>query len=103
MKAIYCTNETLRKWNLGPDFQCNGGFDKCKYAVTFGDQPYCGYCPGRCGLHQIIKGQAGCLFCKYVVKNLDSKKCFECLSAETRINYDRTEEQGELSSETNRL
>lgn len=85
----YC--EKLRTWNLGPD-ACDGDYANCKCVVKFGNQEYCGYCPGRCGLHQVIKSQAGCLFCKYATKNLYSAKCLPCLSAEIRINYERIEE-----------
>lgn len=88
----YCKDERLRKWNLGPDIDCGGKFEACKHIVKIGNQFYCGYCPGRCSLHQIIRGQAGCLFCKHSTKNLNSAKCLPCLSADTRINFEREEE-----------
>ena len=87
----YCEDEKLRLWNLGPN-ECNGDYEKCKRVVKFGNQAYCGYTPGRCGLHQVIRSQAGCLFCKYSTKNLDSAKCLPCLSAEKRINFERQED-----------
>ena len=87
----YCTDEDLRIWNLGHEAICDGDFEKCRFAIRFGKQAYCGYCPPRCHLHQIIRGQAGCLFCKHATKKLNSAKCLPCLSAETRINYTRVE------------
>ena len=84
----YCNDEKLRTWNLGQNV-CEGDFNHCKYRVIFGKSEYCGYTPGRCTLHQIIRSQAGCLFCKYATKKLSSAKCEPCLSAETRINYER--------------
>lgn len=84
----YCTDKKKRDWMLGHDV-CDGDNAKCNHKVMFGKQEYCGYCPPRCGLHQIVKSQAGCIWCKYYVKDLNSSRCLPCLSAETRINYER--------------
>lgn len=84
----YCSDKKLREWVFGPD-ACNGDYEHCKSIVVFGKQEYCGLCPGRCTMHQIVKGQAGCLFCKYATAKLSSAKCLPCLSTETRINYER--------------
>lgn len=83
----YCRDEARRKWNFGPNFSCDGDSNKCKYVVKFGKQEYCGWCPPRCSLHQVIKSQAGCLWCKYATKRLDYPKCIECLSSQERINF----------------
>ena len=88
MATLYCNDEKRRQWNFGPSFHCDGDSTKCEYLVRFGKQEYCGYCPPRCTPHQVVRSQAGCLFCKYVTKSLSSNKCFSCLSAETRINYE---------------
>lgn len=85
--AKYCTDEKLRVWNLGHDDFCNGDFYKCKYAVTIGKQEYCGYCPSRVTLHQVIRGQAGCLWCKYATKGIEYSKCVECLGQPERVNF----------------
>ena len=82
----YCNNKEKRDWMLGKNV-CDGNSSSCKRIVKFGKQEYCGFCPPRCALHQIIKGQAGCVFCKYYTKDLDSSKCYSCLSFETRINF----------------
>lgn len=84
----YCENEELRNWSLGHNV-CDGDPQKCKRLIKFGKQEYCGFCPSHCALHQIIKGQAGCIFCKYYSKDIDSKKCLECLSNEKRINWQK--------------
>lgn len=89
--ADYCKDEARRKWNFGPDFNCDGDSNKCKYVVKFGKQEYCGYCPPRVTLHQVIRSQAGCLFCKYATKKLSYEKCISCLSEKTRINFVRCE------------
>lgn len=87
----YCLDEKLRKWMNGPGNDCGGDWEHCKHVVMIGNQSYCGYCPGRCALHQVVRSQAGCLWCKHSTKNLDSAKCLPCLSAETRINFERSE------------
>ena len=89
----YCIDEKQRKWVNGPDINCGGDWEHCKRVVMFGNQSYCGYTPGRCGLWQVVRTQAGCLWCKHSKKNLDSAKCLPCLSAETRINFE--DERGE--------
>ena len=88
MAAKYCTDKALRVWNLGHDDFCNETPAKCRYLVKIGKQEYCGYCPARVALHQVIRGQAGCIWCKHSTKNLDCKRCAECLGAPTRINFD---------------
>lgn len=82
----YCINKQVREWALGKNV-CDGDFSKCKHIIKFGKQEYCGFCPPRCALHQIVKGQAGCLCCKYYTLSLDSSKCESCLRSNTRINY----------------
>lgn len=81
----YCKSRGLREWMLGKNI-CDGNSSICKHIVKFGNQEYCGFCPPRCSLHQIVKHQAGCLFCRHYIKDLDSSKCYICLSSETRIN-----------------
>lgn len=51
----------------------------------------CWHCKHRdgSGLHQIIRSQAGCLFCKYSTRKLYYSKCMDCLSADTRINFEK--------------
>ena len=87
MATLYCNDEKRRQWNFGPSFHCDGDSAKCRYLVKFGKQEYCGYCPPRCTLHQVIRSQAGCLFCLFATKGLSCAKCLPCLSAETRINF----------------
>lgn len=95
MSAEYCTNKKLRIWNLGHADFCIEDFYKCKHAVKIGKQCYCGYCPPRVTLHQVIRGQAGCLWCKYATKKLDYSKCADCLSQPERINFtDIREKEG---------
>lgn len=89
--AKYCHDKALREWNLGHGDFCCENFDKCKYAVKFGREEYCGYCPPRCTLHQVVRGQAGCVWCKYATDKLSSAKCVPCLSAPTRVNFTREE------------
>ena len=86
-----CVDKKLRKWQIG-DTDCNGDYKHCNRIVRFGKQEYCGFTPGRCGIHQVIRTQAGCLFCKYATKNLDCAKCLPCLSSETRINFEKIRE-----------
>jgi hypothetical protein len=85
----YCTNDELRIWNLGHEDFCIKDFSKCKYAIKIGTQEYCGYCPQRCAKSEIIRGQAGCLWCKHSTKKIYSEKCVECLSNAKRINYEK--------------
>ena len=87
----YCINGELRKWAF-VDTDCSGDYKHCNKIVRFGKQEYCGMAPGRCATHQVIKGQAGCVFCRYYTKDLGSAKCLPCLSSETRINFARIEE-----------
>jgi hypothetical protein len=94
MPSQYCNNVELRKWNLGGGDYCNGDFDKCKHSVKIGKQEYCGYCPPRVTLHQVIRGQAGCLWCKYATKKLNCTKCVDCLSQPKRINFVDTRQEG---------
>ena len=82
----YCNNKEKREWMLGKNV-CDGDPSICKSLVRFGKQEYCGFCPPRCGLHQIVKSQAGCLFCRYYTLSLDSLRCNSCLRSETRINF----------------
>lgn len=91
-KTVYCKDKERRVWNLGHEDFCPESPDGCSHLVKIGRQLYCGYCPGRCGLHQIIRDQAGCLWCKHYVKSLDCAVCLECLSAETRINFRKRED-----------
>ena len=88
----YCTDEKLRVWNLGPSVVCDGQPDGCEWLVQFGKQAYCGHCPPRVTLHQVVRGQAGCLWCKWATRNLDSARCLPCLSADTRINFQKEDE-----------
>lgn len=88
----YCNNEKLRVWNLGRETACDGDFERCKYVVWFGKQAYCGHCPPRVGLHQLVRGQAGCLWCKYATKRLDYTKCVDCLSSGKRVNFEPCED-----------
>ena len=85
----YCKNKELREWNLGHDVPCNGKPEKCSYLVKFGKQEYCGWCPPRVALHQVIRGQAQCIFCEYATKKLSYPRCVECLGAPERINFKR--------------
>lgn len=92
MAAKYCDivrqgNEEKRRWIFGQDFVCDGDFENCRHRVKIGKQEYCGYCPPRVALHQVIKGQAGCLWCVYYTKDIDCNRCLECLSAATRIHH----------------
>ena len=84
----YCRDSGLRAWALGPELQCDGDFETCKNLILKWKKPYCCYVPTGCGLHQIIRTQAGCRWCKHVTKSLDSAKCAECLSEDSRINYE---------------
>lgn len=61
----------------------------CNQIVNFGQIKYCGYCPPRCALHQIIKSsfdyenkKRRCIVCKHYTKKLNSNQCSECLSTE---------------------
>ena len=83
----YCKNKKIREWAIGRDVGCGGDYEHCKNIVSFGDQKYCGYCPGRVAMHQTIRDQAGCIWCVNYTKDLTCKKCAECLSAKTRINF----------------
>lgn len=87
MKTVYCDDIERRKWALGHEHFCDGDPAKCGYTVKVGKQVYCGYRPGRCALHQVIKSQAGCLFCVNYTKKWTCSVCVECLSAESRVNY----------------
>lgn len=89
----YCTNLDLRKWVFGPDMKCGGNPDECRFVVQIGKRRYCGWCPPRCTLWEVIRDQAHCLFCKHYTKKLSSAVCGPCLSAETRINYKKCEER----------
>ena len=69
-------------------FAMDGSADcqKCQHVVSFGKIKYCGYCPPRCGLHQIIKQSADpddrkrrCILCEHYTLSLKSNKCSECL------------------------
>lgn len=86
----YCINKQVREWVLGKNV-CDGDYSKCKYIIKFGKQEYCGFCPPRCSPHQIVKSQAGCIFCKHYTKDIDNLKCFYCLCSETRINFEENE------------
>lgn len=88
--TVYCNDQKRRDWSLGHNI-CDGNSAKCGQLVKIGGQEYCGYCPPRCTLYQIIKSQAGCLFCKYAPCKLNCTRCDDCLSADTRINYERDE------------
>ena len=98
MPSVYCNDEKRRRWNFGPDFHCDGDAVKCRYLVKIGGQEYCGWCPPRCTLHQVVRSQAGCLWCKYATKGLESAKCLPCLGAETRINFEDERKQNEQSN-----
>lgn len=90
----YCSDEKLREWVFGhnedgsvrPD--CHGDFGKCRYVIRFGKQEYCGYCPEHVATHQVIRSQAGCLWCRYATKKLTYSMCVECLSQSERVNFD---------------
>lgn len=86
--TVYCADKARREWALGRGV-CDGDSERCGHLLRIGKQEYCGYCPARCGLHQIIRSQAGCLFCKYSTRKLDYPKCVECLSVDTRINFEK--------------
>ena len=83
----FCNDEAKRDWCFGKGI-CDGDFAHCRRVVVIGKQAYCGYCPPRCALHQVIKGQAGCIGCRRYVKDLDSRVCVECLSADGRILFE---------------
>lgn len=87
----YCTDQMRRDWVLGPG-ACDGDYEHCKHVVKIGKQEYCGFVPGRCALHQVIRSQAGCLWCKWSTKDIDSAKCLPCLSADERINFEREDD-----------
>ena len=86
-QTLYCKREDVRRWALGKDIDCNGNPETCKHAVEIGKETYCGYCPPRCALHQIVKGQAGCMGCEYYTKDINTAKCLECLSNPSRTMY----------------
>lgn len=93
MEPKYCKDKELRRWVMGPDLKCDGDSEKCRFVFCFEKQQYCGWCPPRCTLWEVIRDQAGCLFCKYYTRKLSSVKCLPCLSSETRINYERDDER----------
>lgn len=84
----WCTDEGRMRWNLGQDATCPEDKEHCKFLVYFGQQAYCGHCPPRCVVHDLVRSQAGCLFCKHTTKKLTCATCAECLSERTRINFD---------------
>lgn len=71
----------------------------CKYLVIFGKLAYCGFCPGWCALHQVIKGSRAylldgksyplksCIFCVHYTKSLGCDTCTECLSSYELKNF----------------
>ena len=86
--AVYCADKKRRDWALGKNV-CDGDSAKCKQLIRIGKQEYCGFSPPRCNVHQVVRSQAGCLFCKYATRNLNYTKCVECLSADNRINFEK--------------
>ncbi len=86
--TVYCADKKRRDWALGKNV-CDGDSAKCGYLIKIGKQEYCGFCPPRCAVHQVIRSQAGCTFCKYATRKLSYTKCVECLSADSRINYEK--------------
>lgn len=89
----YCQDEALRKWNNGPDDSyCPRDPTLCRHVVAFGNNEYCGWCPPRVTQHQVIRSQAGCLWCRYATKGLTYGRCAECLCADTRINFEDEKE-----------
>ena len=52
---------------------------QCKHIVQIGKRKFCGLCAGRCTLHQVIRGQIGCVCCDNYTKKLDSAVCMKCL------------------------
>ena len=87
MATKFCNDEKLRVWVMGQT-NCNGDFEHCKHVVWFGKQAYCGYCPPRVGLHQVIRGHAGCVWCEHYTKALTCERCVECLSQPTRTRME---------------
>lgn len=87
MASRYCNNKELREWNLGHGNFCIEDFNRCKNAIKIGNQEYCGYCPPRVDMRQVIRGQAGCLWCKHATKRLNFSKCADCLGQPERINF----------------
>lgn len=88
MSAKMCrVSKEQIKWFFGC-IPC-GEINKCKYEIKFGKVGYCGYCPARCGLHEVIKSQKGCMWCIHYTKDLKSKVCMECLEHYENINFKR--------------
>lgn len=63
------------------DDKCKG----CKEIVQIGKRKFCGVTPARCGLHQIIRSQIGCIGCEHYTKNLDCKTCLSCLEEHPQV------------------
>ena len=82
MKHIIVDNiERCERWNDLPthcyyyDEKCEG----CKQVVIINGKKFCGRTEGKVDLHQIVRGQMGCLFCKYYTKKLNSRVCEDCM------------------------
>lgn len=57
------------------DEQCGN----CKMIVQIGKRKFCGLCPPRVALHQVVRGQIGCIWCDNYTKKLDCAACLKCL------------------------
>ena len=74
---------------------CNHCKPDCKHIVLIGKKEFCGVCPGRTGLHQIIRSQGvssqrwrNCTFCRHYTKDWTCKRCTECLTGDELPNFE---------------
>lgn len=80
---------------IGSYEKCDDICEKCIYGLTILDIVYCGFCPGRCGQHEVIKGSTvaehddlrRCILCKHYAKSLKSEVCLSCLGTHELDNY----------------
>lgn len=58
----------------------------CVNIIQIGKRKFCGLTPPRCTIHQCVRDQIGCIFCKNYTKRLDCVACMACLEANEGVS-----------------
>lgn len=100
IEIINTSPNTLSCCTPGGSSECA----KCKKLVIFGNVGRCGFSPGRCATHQVIKSAYDpnrpyrrCIVCKHYNKRLTSERCCDCLACSALPNFEAMKDVAEAN------
>lgn len=73
----------------------------CIHFIRKGARIFCGYCPPRVAMHQVIKSQGiypgkRCILCVHYHKDLKSDTCNDCIVTMELVNFKMRDDLNEI-------